>query len=672
VELWVGALNLGILYAFTAVGIFITFRIYDFPDITVDGSFTLGAAASAVFIAMGWNPFLALAVAFIAGAAAGAATGLIHTRLKINGLLAGILVLTGLFSINLHIMGRANVPLLAHSTFVTFLEKTNPGVASEIWTLAVLTPVIFLFSIAVSLFFRTDAGISMRCTGNNPIMGAAAGVDVDRMKVCAVAAANGLTGVSGGLVAQYQGFADIGMGIGTIMIGLAAVIIGESVIRRRSIYARILGVIAGSVIFRLMIALALSAGLNPIDLKILTALFILATLILSKILSGDSRAWAVLRTRTERLPRRPVLAGIGCAVAILAALAAYSAKHNFTWTTGGQAKVCKIGVVQVTHHPALDITRDSLLKELEKMGYQDGRNAKFIVRNANGDMATVNTILDEFLRRNVDLVVTISTSCTQAAINKIKDRPVVFATVADPFIIGAGSSDADHLANVTGVYGLSSMADLLKAAHQVLPGKITIGSLWDPSQVNAIRNLEILKEAVDSYSDITFVGTTVTGSSEVYHGALSLVQKGITAFVLIPDNIIFSAFESVVKAARDKKIPIFISDVERLKDGALLALGYDFTSSGIQGAHLVVRILNGENPKDIPFERYTVRTLGVNTDVARELGVTIPPEILAQADLVYGSANSGSAPSGPVRAAPGRVQAAPPPPGDNGKEGGRK
>ncbi len=665
--LWVGALNLGLLYALTAMGIFITFRIYDFPDITVDGSFTVGAAASAVFITMGWNPFLALAVAFVAGAAAGAATGLIHTRLKINGLLAGILVLTGLYSINLHVMGRANVPLIAHTTFVTFLENTNPGVAQEIWTLAVLTLFMLLFWIAVSLFFRTDAGICMRCAGDNQTMGAAAGVDVDRMKVYAVAAANGLTGVSGGLVAQYQGFADIGMGIGTIMIGLAAVIIGESIIRSRSIYAKILGVIVGLVIFRLMIALALSAGLNPIDLKILTALFILATLILSKMLSGNSLAGAVSRVRAVRLPRRQVLSGIGCAIVILAALAAYSAKSSFTWTAGGQAKRLKIGIVQVTDHPVLNITRDSLVKEMERMGYQEGRNTVFITRNANGDIPTVSTILDEFLRRNVDLVVTISTPCTQAAISKIKDRPIVFATVADPFIVGAGSSDVHHLANVTGVYGLSSMGDLLKAAHQVLPGKMVIGSLWDPSQVNAIRNLEILKEVVDSNPDITFVGTTVTGSSEVYQGALSLVGKGIDAFVLIPDNVVFSAFESVVKAARDKKIPIFISDVERLKDGALLALGYDYTSSGIQGAHLVARVLKGENPKDIAFERYTVRTLGVNTDVARKLGITIPPEILERADLVYGSAESG-----PVKAAPGRAQTTPLSSKDNGKEGGLK
>jgi putative ABC transport system permease protein len=672
VGLWIGALNLGLLYALTAIGIFITFRIYDFPDVTVDGSFTLGAAASAVFITMGWNPFLALAVAFVAGAAAGAATGLIHTRLKINGLLAGILVFTGLFSINLHIMGRANVPLIAHSTFVTFLEKTNPGVPLEIWTLAVLTPVMLIFWIAVSLFFRTDAGICMRSAGNNPIMGAATGVNVDRMKVYAVAAANGLTGVSGGLVAQYQGFADIGMGIGTIMIGLAAVIIGESIIRSRSIYTRILGVIVGSVLFRLMIALALSAGLNPIDLKILTALFILATLIISRVLAGNSLAEALSKVRIGMLLRRPLFAGIGCALLILAVLAVYSVKQNFTGAAGGHEKVYRIGIAQITDHPALNITRDSLVKELGEIGYQDGRNVTIIARNAHGEISTVNTIIDEFLRKDVDLVVTISTACTQAAIHKIKDRPIVFATLADPFIIGAGNTNTDHLPNVTGVYGLSCMPDLLKAARQVIPGKITIGAMWDASAVNAIRNVEILKEAVDSYSDVTFIGTTVTGTSEVYQAALSLVNKGIDAFLLIPDNVVFSAFESVVKAAREKKIPIFISDVERLKDGALLALGYDYSSSGIQGAHMVARILKGENPKDIPFEWYKVRTFGVNFDTARELGLTFPPEILAQAKLIYGSPNKASEGSGHENAPADRPRTTSPPANGNGKEGGRK
>ena len=273
-ELWIGALNLGFLYSFMTMGVFLTFRIHDFPDITVDGSFTSGAAAAALLIVAGVNPLLALIAAFVIGAAAGAVTALIHTRFNINGLLAGILVMTGLYSINLHIMGRSNIPLLNQNTFLSYLDRINPGLPPEEWIALVLLLLMVVFWLLAGLFFKTDLGISMRATGNNPTMGAAAGVNVARMKIFGVALSNGLVGVSGGLVAQYQGFADIGMGIGTIVIGLAAVIIGESLIRMHSLYARVLSVIVGSVIFRMMIAGALFLGMNPIDLKLLTAVFV--------------------------------------------------------------------------------------------------------------------------------------------------------------------------------------------------------------------------------------------------------------------------------------------------------------------------------------------------------------------------------------------------------------
>ena len=288
-ELWIGALNLGFLYAFMTMGVFITFRIHDFPDITVDGSFTTGAAVTATLMVWGLNPFAALFAAFFAGAAAGSITALIHTRMKINGLLAGILVMTGLYSINLHIMGRSNIPLLERNTLFTYLHKINPGLHGEVWTGLALAAVIALFWWITSLFFRTDMGIGMRVTGNNRDMAAAVGINADRMTVLGVALANGLVGVSGGFVAQYQGFADIGMGIGTIVIGLAGVIIGESVLRMRSIYAIILSVILGSVIFRQMIAAALYVGMNPIDLKLLTAAFVLVTLIVSKTIAAGPK-----------------------------------------------------------------------------------------------------------------------------------------------------------------------------------------------------------------------------------------------------------------------------------------------------------------------------------------------------------------------------------------------
>ena len=295
-ELWVGAVNLGFLYAFMAMGVFITFRIHDFADITVDGSFVTGAAMTAVLIVAGVNPWVALALSFLAASVAGAVTALINTRFQINSLLAGIMVMTGLYSINLHIMGRSNIPLLNEPGLMAYAKNINPGLPYEIWLCLIFGAIVALFWLILSLFFRTDFGISMRATGNNPAMAAASGINVNGMKIFGVALANGLVGISGSLVAQYQGFADIGMGIGSVVFGLAAVIIGETILPLRSIWAKTLSVILGSIIFRLMVALALYVGLNPIDLKLITAVFVLAILIAPKIIKSD-------RPKKGRLPR---------------------------------------------------------------------------------------------------------------------------------------------------------------------------------------------------------------------------------------------------------------------------------------------------------------------------------------------------------------------------------
>jgi putative ABC transport system permease protein len=165
---------------------------------------------------------------------------------------------------------------------------------------------------------------------------------------------------------------------------------------------------------------------------------------------------------------------------------------------------------------------------------------------------------------------------------------------------------------------------------------MAVGSLWDPSQANAVFNLEQLKKEIAAKPHLTFRGVAVSGSSEVYQAAQSLVQQGIGAFTLVPDNIVYSAFESIVKAADSRKIPIFINDVERLEDGALAACGYDYAQSGIQAAHLVDRIIKGENPADIPFERYKKITVGVNLRVAEKLGITVPQSVLDQAGVIIG------------------------------------
>ncbi len=639
-ELWIGALNLGLLYAFMTMGVFITFRIHNFPDITVDGSLTTGAAVAAVLLVAGVNPFLAMLAAFAAGAVAGSITAFIHTRLDINGLLAGILVMTGLYSVNLHIMGRSNIPLLQQTTFVSLLKAINPGMNLEVFITVALLAVIILFWLLMSLFFKTDLGIAMRATGDNAVMAAAASVNVRRMKVFGVALANGMVALSGALVAQYQGFADVGMGVGTVVTGLAAVIIGESILKKRSIYAQILRVILGSVIFRLMISGALYIGMDPIDLKLLTAVFVLVTLVASRM--ADKKEGAV-RFRSGPLgalfAKRRTTVVFGCVLVVVAAAAVFGVRH-FRTSPGTATGSRTIGVIQVEDNGLMNITRDSFVAEMGRIGYRPGKNCRIELQNANGDLPTVNAILDKFVQQGCDIIVTLSTPCTQAAIHKIKDRPIVFATVANPFIIDAGKTDADHLPNVTGVYGWTPMDKLMEIVRQIKPGKITIGSIWNPAFANSVFNVEVLRKVLASFNDeVTLVGATITSSSEIYQAALSLAQKNIDAYVLVPDNIVYSAFDSVVKAAEPKKIPIFMSDVERLADGALCVLGYDYTSSGIQAAHLVDRVLKGENPRDIPFERYTKLTMGVNLKVAKELGIVIPPEITANATVTIPEKN---------------------------------
>ncbi len=628
-ELWVGAVNLGFLYAIMTMGVFITFRIHDFPDITVDGSFTAGAAAAAVLMTAGVNPFLALCAAFLLGSAAGWTTAFIHTRFRVNGLLAGILIMTALYSINLHIMGRSNIPLLNQKTLFSMLSGINPGLHPEVWTALALTVVMAVFWLVMSFFFKTDLGIAMRVTGNNPAMAAANGINVSRMTMFGVALANGFVGTSGALVAQYQGFADIGMGIGTVVIGLAAVIIGESILKKSAMWVRVLSVIIGAIVFRLMIAIALYVGMNPIDLKLLTAVFVFLTLVFSKSIGkGESRR--------PGLGVKKIFTGktIRWSLTILATLALLIFGYRYFTVRPGAQKHVAIGCVQLTENGLLNMTRDSFVEELKRLGYRDGENCSILLENAGGELPTVNTILDKFTRENVDVIVTISTGCTQVAINKIKDKPIVFATVANPFIIKAGSSDSVHLPNVTGVYGWVPMDKTLSMVKKILPGPLTIGAIWDPAQANSVFNVEFLQKETQKYSDVAFKGATITNSADVYEAAVSLVQKGITAFVLSPDNIVYSAFESVVKAAQHRKIPIFMSDVERLQDGALGVLGYDYSSSGEQAAVLVDRILKGEKPADIPFENYKKLTVGINLDVAKQLGIAIPDEVRLQANKI--------------------------------------
>jgi len=311
--LLLGALTIGLILSLLALGIYISYRVFDIADITVDGSITLGAAICAVSLVNHVNPLLATLAGFGGGLAAGAVTGVLQTRFRINPLLSGILVMTGLYSVNLHVMGKSNVPLLSADSFTTWVERLGqawfgaPEVnllgwlvsARDLTMLLVVFGMIVTACVALYWFFRTELGTAMRASGDNAQMVRALGVNVERYRVWGLALSNGLVALSGALLAQYQGFADAQMGIGMIVWGLASVIIGESLTGSRSLGLAIYGAVAGSVLFRLLVAIALRWGLNPNDLKLVTALFVFAALVLPQLLQRWKRAVVVATPQNQ-------------------------------------------------------------------------------------------------------------------------------------------------------------------------------------------------------------------------------------------------------------------------------------------------------------------------------------------------------------------------------------
>jgi putative ABC transport system permease protein len=250
-------------------------KIFRIPDITTDGSYTLGAAVTAVALTQGWALSATLGITLLAGAVAGILTGLVHTRLKIDALLAGILVMTGLYSINLSIMGRSNIPLINLETIFNKLSIFDRAIYNELWVGLLF---LLILSGLIAYLLRTDFGIAMRATGNSESMTRALGINNDRMKIIGLAIANALTALSGFLVAQYQNFTDISMGIGIVLVGLGSVLIGDAIINWlgvRNIWFKLLMVMLGCILFQMVLAVALSVGVNPSFLKLITAVFVL-------------------------------------------------------------------------------------------------------------------------------------------------------------------------------------------------------------------------------------------------------------------------------------------------------------------------------------------------------------------------------------------------------------
>ncbi len=269
-----GAVSQGVLWGIMTLGLYITYKVLDYADLTVDGSFALGGAVSAILIVKGMNPYLTLIFSIVAGMMAGVVTGFLNTKLKIPAILAGILSMIALYSINIRIMGKPNVALLGEATVVTQIMNLT-GLSNSV--ISLLLGILFAAVITGIMYwyFGTEIGCAIRATGNNEYMVRALGASTDQMKILGLLISNGLVALSGALVAQSQGYADVGMGTGTLVIGLASIIIGEVIFGKRFNFAyKLLSVVLGSAIYRMIIAIVLQMGLKSSDLKLLTAVIV--------------------------------------------------------------------------------------------------------------------------------------------------------------------------------------------------------------------------------------------------------------------------------------------------------------------------------------------------------------------------------------------------------------
>lgn len=291
-----GAIVLGLLYALMALGVYITFRILDFPDLTVDGSFVTGGAICATMISHGYNPYLATLAGCAGGAAAGVCTGLLHTKGRINGLLAGILMMIALYSINIRIMGTPNVSLLNVDTVLSPLLDEKIGIYILVAGIGVL-----VLKLLLDAFLHTDLGLALRATGDNARMIRSFGANTDRTKIIGIGLSNGLVALSGALFAQHSAYIDVNTGVGMIVTGLASVIIGEAIFGMRRVWVATLAVIVGSIVYRVVYALALRIEwFEASDLKVITAAMVIVALIIPQI-RRSMKQKSVARKRTLEL-----------------------------------------------------------------------------------------------------------------------------------------------------------------------------------------------------------------------------------------------------------------------------------------------------------------------------------------------------------------------------------
>lgn len=267
-----GTLEQSFIFAIMVLGVYLSYKILDFPDMTVDGSFPLGGAVASAILIKGGNPISALVVATLCGAIAGLITGMIHVKLKVTNLLAGIIVMTGLYSVNLRIMGKSNIPLFS-------VKHLFNGNMIPIVTLVIL---LILAKITIDYLLKTKFGFALKALGDNETLVISLGIDEKKLKIYGLMIANSFVALSGAILAQYQGFADVGMGTGTIITGLASIIIGEAIFKKKSFISMSMTVILGTIIYRTIIAMSLKLGMNASDLKLITSILVVGIIFLKE------------------------------------------------------------------------------------------------------------------------------------------------------------------------------------------------------------------------------------------------------------------------------------------------------------------------------------------------------------------------------------------------------
>lgn len=276
-----GVLEQGLIFAVGALGVYITYTILDFPDLSVDGTFSLGAAITGALIIKGIDPFMSLGVAFIGGAIGGLVTGILHVKLKITNLLSGILVMIGLYSINLRIMGKANIPMFNKGSIFS----------NNISIIIILGLIVLVVKLLMDVLFKTKFGFILRATGDNDTLVTSLGVNKGTIKIAGLMISNGLVALSGAIMAQHQGFSDISMGTGFIVIALASIILGQSVFKKSRLLKGTTIVIIGAFLYKLSVGLAIDLGFPPTDLKLITSLIVVIAIIINNIKIPSKRRW---------------------------------------------------------------------------------------------------------------------------------------------------------------------------------------------------------------------------------------------------------------------------------------------------------------------------------------------------------------------------------------------